>query len=165
MELTQSILKSRLHYEPETGIFTWLVNHHSVKAATVAGSANGNGYIHIGVSGKNTQAHRLAFLYMTGEFPPDEIDHINGARNDNRWSNLRPVSRAENNKNSKRRHDNTSGVTGVSWCKTRKRWAAHIQVDGKPVNLGRFTDFFEAVSARKLAERKYNFHPNHGRSA
>jgi hypothetical protein len=94
--ITQEKLKQVLSYSPETGVFRWAVNKppRAISGA-IAGFYNGNGYIRISVSGVREYAHRLAFLWMTGEIP-DVVDHINHCRSDNRWANLRSVSQAVN---------------------------------------------------------------------
>jgi len=102
--------------------------------------------------------HRLIWKLLYGE-DPEEIDHINGNRSDNRITNLRSVCHYENMRNSKQYSGNTSGVTGVSWCKDRPKWRAGI--GGKV--LGDFDRFEDAVAARKQAEKEYGYHPNHGR--
>ena len=95
--LDQKTLKENLEYCPDTGNFTWLVSKNNrVKAGAIASNINYYGYVRIGINGKQYGAHRLAFLWMTGEFP-DECDHINHQRSDNRWENLRSVTSAENN--------------------------------------------------------------------
>ena len=164
MSLTQSYLKSILHYSPETGVFTRLVRTaNRTNAGDIAGSMC-NGYKVIGVLGKQEKAHRLAFLYMLGEIPTGTVDHINGERTDNRWDNLRHVSQAVNSRNAKLRLDNTSGVPGVSWFKRTKQWYCTIKVNYKSIFLGYHNDKFEAICARKSAENRLGFHPNHGRS-
>ena len=88
--ITQKHLKEILDYNTETGIWTWRVNQaRRIKIGQRAGTIISDGHRHIGISGKFYKAHRLAWLYMTGEFPKDEIDHINGVPDDNRWCNLR----------------------------------------------------------------------------
>ena len=161
-ELTQEYLKSILDYNPDTGIFVWKERRKSnQKKGKVAGTPS-NGYIRISINFKKFRAHRLAFLYMEGRFP-EEVDHINGVRDDNRWINLRNVSKSINQRNSKLRKNNTSGISGVFWCKRTKKWRSCIKLNGKYKYLGYFTDFFEACCARKSAEVEHNFHPNHGR--
>lgn len=91
-----------------------------------------------------------------------EIDHENHIRNDNRIENLRLVSSKGNKKNTTRRCDNTSGVTGVHWFKRECKWKVQIKVDGKQRHLGLFDNLDDAVAARKAAERQYGFHENHG---
>jgi len=157
--ITQAGLKELLNYNPETGDFAW------VKSKKPAGGISSYGYRRIIIDGKEHKAHRLAWLYTHGVFPEDQIDHINGVRHDNRIYNLRTVTNAENHRNRKKRCTNTSGVTGVSWFKLNKSWGAYINANEKRVFLGLFKDLISAVAARKSAERQYEYHPNHGRSA
>ena len=90
--LTQSELKSLLHYDPETGLFTWIAPlSNRVQVGDVCSTVAPIGYILIGVRGQKLYAHRLAWLYMTGEWPENQIDHINCVKTDNRWANLREV--------------------------------------------------------------------------
>ena len=100
---------------------------------------------------------------MTGKWPKERMDHINHIRKDNRWLNLRETTNQENNKNASKRKDNTSGVPGVYWAKHCNKWLASINNGGERVNLGGFTDWFEAVCAKMSANNKYGFHSNHGR--
>ena len=162
--ITQARLKELLHYDPETGIFTRIKSYCSkAKIGNIAGVLKKDGYLRIGVDGRHL-AHRLAFVYMTGEFSK-VTDHINGNRSDNRWENLRSVTNNENLKNQKMRSTNTSGVMGVYWSKVSKKWAASIRSNGGKFHLGVFDDINDAYAARRAAEKKYNFHPNHGRAA
>lgn len=154
--ITQSALKELLHYCPETGIFRWRVSLGTAKAGSVAGYLDGNGYQQIGIQGKPYLAHRLAWLYEFGEFPPNDLDHKNRVRSDNRICNLRPATKAENNQNCSMRRDNTSGHVGVYWYKRDKKWRAKIQINRKTTQLGRFTNLEDAIAARKAAELKYH---------
>jgi len=99
---------------------------------------------------------------MYGFFPSHGLDHINGEGLDNRIVNLREADQGVNMKNTSRRVDNMSGVTGVHWYKNRKKWQAQIQVNGKRIFLGYFDDIDDAIAVRKLANIKYGFHNNHG---
>jgi len=163
--LTQARLKAVLFYNPETGIFLW--RHHRYNrliAGTRAGSLHKSvGYRRIKFDGKEHREHRLAVLYMTGEFPPDQVDHINGTRTDNRWKNLRCVDRHQNHKNSKLLSTNKTGIPGVKIVNRKSRYHVSICDKGNQLNLGTFIDFFEACCARKSAEIQYNYHENHGR--
>jgi len=146
-----------LNYDPETGIFTWLVsNSNRVKVGDVAGTLNNKGYVVITIDGKLHQAHRLAFLYMTG-FIPKEVDHINRQTYYNAWSNLRSVSHKENMINRGMQLNNTSRFVGVCWDKANFKWVATIGLSGKTKHLGRFISKVDAISARTKAEIKYNF--------
>jgi hypothetical protein len=164
--ITQDALKELLSYNPETGDFTWLkAITNSIRVGGLAGTCNNLGYWKIKIFGKLYGAHRLAWLYTYGSFPPDQTDHINGRRDDNRIENLRAVTNSENTRNGKRRYTNTSGVTGVRWRKQDQSWQAQISDKGKQLHLGLFKDLFSAVAVRKSAESKYGYHPNHGRGA
>jgi HNH endonuclease len=162
--ITQSELKEILHYNHDTGVFTRLVSTgNRVKVGEIAGYSMGCGYISIGVHKKYYLAHRLAWLYMTGYWPNDKIDHINHIRDDNRFCNLREVTHRENLMNSSMYKNNSSGITGVYWYKKYSMWLIMISIKGKQINLGYFVDKFEAICARKSAENKYGFHINHGK--
>lgn len=160
--LTQERLKQLFRYTPKTGRFTRLCSQPSVNAGDVAGCLQ-RGYVKIGIDGKVYNAHRLAWLYVNGEFPENQIDHVNGVRDDNRICNLRDVTNIENHKNQKTPVNNTSGVIGVSWIKGSKKWRSKIGKEFMQIRLGEFTDKFEAICARKSAENKYEYHANHGR--
>ena len=107
---------------------------------------------------------RVMFLLMEGRWPEHQIDHINGDPTDNRWSNLREVTAAENSQNLAMSSANTSGRMGVSFNKRRGKWQASIKVNGRGVALYWGTSFNDAVAAREAAEVKYGYHENHGRS-
>ncbi len=135
-------LKGLLKYDPETGAFTWLVKRKSRAGYVLPGSVAGSvhkrtGYREIGIEGKLYLAHRLAWLYVHGEWPDNLIDHKDGERDNNKLSNLRQADRSINGQNMRGpRKDGTSGYLGVTWSKQRKKWAAQISVDGKHCHLG-----------------------------
>jgi len=163
--ITQSELKSVLNYDMKTGLFTWIVDKPNAPAGTVAGTIrknDGKSYIIITINNIKHRAHRLAFLYVNGVFSNDLTDHINGNGTDNRWCNLRTVDPVNNNRNMRRRVDNTTGVTGVHWSNKDKVWVASLKVGKDRGYLGSFHSFEEAVSVRKQAEIDAGFHPNHG---
>jgi len=175
--LTQEMLKTVLDYNPETGEFIWLERPLSAfvdqrarncwnahYAGNVAGCTTAYGYRVITINFTYYMAHRLAFLYMTGKFPEDKTDHINGVRADNRWINLRAVSHRENMINAKLTARNKSGQMGVRLHKKSGKWYAKIKVDCKEVWLGSFSDKADAIAARKEAEITYGYHANHGRA-
>ena len=155
-ELTAEKLRMLLHYEPATGIFTWKVRAaNSVKVGDIAGCPDGQGYLRVRVQSQRYRAHRLAWLYMYGEWPEDQIDHINRVRTDNRICNLREVTNKQNGQNAGKYSHNTSGHTGVSWNKHRSKWRAHIRHSQKSIRLGDFTNIEDAIAARKAAEKLY----------
>lgn len=163
-KLTQGRLKEVLHYDPDTGIFTWLDGYQPPRSATgsKAGGLNRAGYTRIGVDGTRYLAHRLAVLYMTGRLPTLEVDHINGVRDDNRWSNLRECTHAQNHQNrgrpapSERAAERASGRIGVTWHKLRQKWRASVSVAGKQVHAGLFDTPEEAHQAYLAAKAKYH---------
>lgn len=158
--LTQEALKAILEYDPATGIFSWLVVKRCAGGRTKIGQKAGfiragDGYVFIGIDGFAYQAQNLAWLYMTGEWPQDIVDHENRNRADNRWVNLRPATWVQNCQNKNIRSDNKSGVTGVSFDAARGKWAARIRVDGRYLSLGRHSSKDDAISARRAAELRY----------
>jgi hypothetical protein len=156
--ITLERLKEVLHYEPETGVFTWIVSTgRRVKAGGIAGcTANERGAYVIGVDGRNYLAHRLAHFYVVGRWPEGGLDHIDRNPSNNRIRNLRCVSNSENCQNKDKPSNNTSGYLGVCWCKAVQKWQAKI---GMPIKrtlwLGNFDTIEEAVAARKAAELIY----------
>ena len=161
--LTQKRLKEVLRYCPKSGGFLWLVTTKRLKKGDVAGFIGNLGYRKIKIDTKAYLAHRLAWLYIYGDFPENQIDHVNGVRHDNRISNLRDVTAADNMKNRRRAKNNKSGLYGVYLDPRTKRWVARIGVDKSVISLGGFEKKEEAFAARAEAEKKYGFHPNHGK--
>jgi len=166
-QLTQEYLKSVLLYDPLTGVFKWISKptprSNKVVIGGIAGDKDARGYMRIGIKGHRYPSHRLAWLYMTGGWPKNGIDHINHDKSDNRWSNLRDIAHQDNLKNQRARTTNKSGVTGVSWDRARNKWYAYIRFDGKTIQLGRHEKLEDAKVAREIAKRKYSYHPNHGK--
>jgi hypothetical protein len=160
-------------YEPDTGHFYWLVRQGRQAAGARAGSRRLRGYRQIRINGKMVQAGRLAWLFMKGEWPPEgiKIDHWNRQTDDNRWSNLRLATDAQNSANASIRPDNTSGYPGIHWQARAKLWCAYIhQKSPDParkksvkLHLGYFKTKAEAIAARKAAEQHYfgAFAPKH----
>jgi hypothetical protein len=147
--LTQEYLKTLLSYDPATGMFAWRARRGSIKAGASAGSIC-QGYINISIDGKLQKAHRLAWLYVNGEFPNGDIDHINGNRADNRIVNLRQVTRAQNMQNM----DSKNGTCGTSYAKNISRWRAGIRKNGKRYHLGCFATQEEAHAAYLKAKQE-----------
>lgn len=161
--LNQAKLKQLLHYNPDTGEFYWLkkVLKDTIKTKR-AGTKNKSGYRFIKIDNINYQEHRLVWLYMYGKFPDKCIDHINHIRDDNRLSNLREVSHAENMRNLALAKNNSSGVAGIYWCKTKSKYISQIKLNGKRVYQRSFNTIDEAISQRKAKLLELGFHPNHG---
>ncbi|NOR58447.1 MAG: HNH endonuclease [Sulfurimonas sp.] len=163
-ELTQERLKELIHYCPESGLFTRVITRGSAKKGGSVGVTDANnGYMRVKIDGKNYLLHRLAFLYMEGEFPVGQVDHPNHIRDDNRWCNLRKVTQTENQRNASLRKDNKTGFTGVRWHKLNRKWNSSCSVNGSVISLGSYVTFYAACYARHAANVKYGFHANHGR--
>jgi hypothetical protein len=158
-ELTVEDVRKLFHYDGEQ--LWWRERPtKNFDMSKPAGKSEADGYRRIGVSGKLYLAHRLIWVHVHGVWPLHQIDHINHKRNDNRIENLRDTK--ENALNQSTPKNNSSGVVGVCWHKPSKKWQAQIRVNGKQIHLGGHLRKEDAIQARKEAERKYGFHPNHG---
>ena len=157
-DLTAEYVREILDYDPGTGVFKWKwrddvrKNENTRWTGKVAGCVGSDGYLEIGINYRLYYAHRLAWLYVHGEWPPEQIDHIDGDRPNNRIDNLRLATRQENNRNVGLQKNNTTGIKGVCWDKCRGKYMAHITIDGNLHNLGRFDTLTEAAAARAAAE-------------
>jgi len=160
-KLTQNKLKEELDYNPKTGIFTLKKDSGSkLKKGDIAGSINKvDGYIRIQIDHKKYLASRLAWFYMEGYWPENEIDHHNRIKTDNSFDNLRHVTRTCNARNSGKGKRNSSGVVGVDWHLSLNNWRATITINNKQIHLLSSKNFDDVVMARWLGEKKYNF-PN-----
>lgn len=155
-DLTQARLLEVYTYEPTTGEFHRVASGGGRKAGSLAGSASRDGYNRIMVDGYLYLAHRLAWIAVTGEWPADEIDHINGVRSDNRLSNLRDVPHQVNSQNKRRANSNgQTRLLGVSQDKRRKAcWGARIKLNGQLIHLGNFASPELAHAAYSEAKRQ-----------
>lgn len=164
--LTAERLKELLDYDPGSGVFTWKVARRGqyARPGVAAGTRHINGYMCIGVDRRRYLAHRLAWLYMTGEWPRDEVDHRNLDRLDNRWVNLRAANHDENSRNTRIRRNNTTGLKGVSHYHDGPRsFRARIFVKGKEHHLGLFATAEEAHEA--YCKASANLHGEFGRAS
>lgn len=158
--ITQDLVRSLLHYEPETGVFVWnggvTVRQANLMKGRIAGGLRpSDGYWCIKIGRRKYAAHRLAWLYMTGELPA-LIDHINGERTDNRWANLRVADKSVNNHN--RRGPNSTSSTGLLGAFKAQGgcFKSAISVRGKSIFLGQFDTADEAHAAYMAAKAKYH---------
>lgn len=145
--LTSFELTRKLCYNEQSGLFTWLQfdgKSNRVRAGEIAGTPTTKGYIAIRINRAPYLAHRLAWLYMTGSFPINQIDHINRIRTDNRWCNLRDVTQFVNRKNSASYDD----ASGAFYDKCRDKWQSWITFEGRKIFLGRH-------DSREIAECAY----------
>ena len=166
-----------LSYNKETGLCVWRKRKHidfpntpkhilsgwnTKWAGKIAGTTNNKEYVQVALNGGLFKLHRVIWVLVTGENPKDQVDHINHDRRDNRWSNLRLVSGAENNKNASIPKHNTSGVSGVGIHRQTGKFRAHVSVKNKYIHLGLFNNMDNAIKARESALTKFGFHKNHG---
>lgn len=170
-EITPALLRELLRYEPDTGQLFWRERPRSLftldrefrrwngrYAGKPASYRRGTGYLGLFVFRRGFSAHRIAWAMHHDEWPVGDIDHINGDREDNRICNLRDVTRSENCRNAKLSKANKTGAIGVTY--RRGKWRASMHI-----HLGLFDTLEAAVAARKEAEARFGYHPNHGRAA
>ena len=158
--LTSARLRELLEYDPQTGVFTWLADRgRMAKAGDVAGSLHHHGYVVIRIDGAIHRAHRLAWLYMHGFLPVNEIDHRNGIRSDNRSENLREATKAQNMGNQLNSHARSkSKILGVRFHKRDGKWTSEISTNKKRHYLGLFETAELAEAAYLAAKRAmHNF--------
>lgn len=161
--LTAAYVRSMLLYDPRTGIFRHKYPRFRVRAGEVAGSPNEWGHIRIKLDGKLYMAHRLAWIYMTGEEPPCQIDHRDTNPANNAWLNLRLATGSQNMCNIGMRKDNKTGFKGVSWHPKKRRFSAGIRYQGRKRHLGYFDDPSEAYELYCLAaDMLHGEFANHG---
>ncbi|MDP2322518.1 MAG: HNH endonuclease [Gammaproteobacteria bacterium] len=155
--LTANRARELLALDPGTGVLTWRIKpNRRIRIGSVAGSLRPDGYLCIRVEGNIYQCHRINWLIIHGSWPNGEIDHINGITTDNRITNLRDVTRAENSQNQRRGMSNNKlGVLGVR--RLRGRFTAQIGIDHRVIYLGTFITQEAAQTAYLLAKQK--LHP------
>lgn len=159
--IDSATLRSLVKYRPETGEFVRLVGSGKgakLGAITLGTLDSSNGYRRLCVGGRRYYAHRLAWLYVTGSWPEKQIDHRNLDRGDNRFSNLRPATNAQNNQREKARADSETKVLGVSWHKRAGKYVSQIGHEGQTRYLGLFETIEEATAVRRTAEVSLHSH-------
>jgi hypothetical protein len=159
--LTAAYLRSILHYNPETGVFTWRIDFGrwgQLKAGTRADyPARSNGvyrYNRINIGRHRIYAHLAAWIYMTGEWPKLQIDHRDTNKTNNRWLNLREASPSENGCNVSLKTNNKSGEKNVSWSNTYNKWEVILYKDKKRIYAGRYADINVARSVAREKRAK-----------
>lgn len=167
-ELTQDDVLRLFDYDEDSGVVTRKIRTaNRTHVGDVVGckwtGSNGKSYLIVQINKKQYFLHRIIYLHVNGHWP-DEIDHEDGNGLNNKLNNLKNVSRAENQRNRRKYSTNSSGYSGVHWHKRYKKWMARIMVEGKRKHLGYFDKLDDAISVKRYAEIKYNFHPNHGKS-
>ena len=177
MRLSVDYLRIRFRYEQKTGKLFWreaapehfkLRRTHLAWNTRFAGKEVGarlkNGYLYVNLKKRVMLVHRVIFAMVRGYWP-EQVDHINHNRIDNRIENLRSANFVINGQNISLPSDNTSGRIGVYWFRQRGVWYARIKCDGKNHHLGYFANKDDAIKAREAAERRFGFHQNHGAPA
>lgn len=182
-ELSQRDVKELLEYDKEAGLLFWkkrtpkwftdgknsaesTCNTWNTKfSGTLALNAVlASGYKKGCILCKQYYAHRIIWLWMTGEWPTKNIDHKDGNPSNNSWNNLRDVEQKINCKNLKMGKNNLSGKTGVHWSQSRNKWVVQIMVDYKNIFCGHYDSFEDACKRRDLEELKHGFYDNHGKA-
>lgn len=153
MALTQERLRELLDYDPETGVFRNKVARSNVPAGSVAGSLTQSGYVRISVDDVSYRAHRLAWLWMTGEWPRAFVDHRDTDKANNRWSNLREASKSQNGANRPVQANSRSKLKGAHFTKANGKWMSLIQHHGRKLYLGYFPTAEEAHAAYAAAAK------------
>jgi len=150
VRITAAELRSLVSYDPETGEFIRLSTGSAISVRP-----DSEGYVGFSVAGQKDRAHRWAWLYMTGEWPLEDIDHIDGVRSNNAFRNLRAVSRVTNSQNQRRaRSNNKTGLLGAHWHAAAGKFTAQISVRGKRTHLGLFATAEDAHAAYVEAKRR-----------
>lgn len=175
------LIRTLLDYDPTTGVFRWKprtpdmfetelhTTEHMCKtwnsryAGNIIDTKDRNGYTQIIIFKRKYRANRIAWLYITGCWPTDLIDHDNTNTSDDRFDNLRPASFSQNQANRRLSSNNRSGVKGVSWCSKRNKWRAVIQINRKQIHIGYFDTIDEAYT--KVCEARYKYHGDFARVA
>lgn len=155
MRITQEKLKGIVNYNSDTGLMTWSTPRKGCVVGAEVGTITPLGYRSVHLEGYRYLVHRLAWLFVYGEWPSGQIDHKNRDRLDNRISNLRVATPSQNQANKGMRSDNTSAVKGVTWDAEKKKWISAIHVDGKRKFLGRFDKLEDAAFSYSLAAKRY----------
>lgn len=151
--ITQARLKELVTYDPETGLFTRNQAWGTLPAGRVTGKQDGN-YVQIKLDGVRYTAHRLAWLYMTGEWPSNgQVDHDDRNPGNNKWDNLKDVTNQLNHRNKGLQSNNTSGCKGVCLNKRTGKYVATIKNAGKVTYLGCYDTLDQAIVARRNGER------------
>lgn len=156
--IDSKIANSMFRYDGFDGVLRWGFSSAKFKAGEAVGTHTSSQnchtrYLQVRLFGEMYKVHRIVWLMKTGEFPKRYIDHIDGDGLNNSWDNLREATPSQNMMNQRVRSDSESGVKGVSFDKSRKKWYAYINVDGKRKMLGRHETLEEAAGARLAAER------------
>lgn len=149
-------------FDHRNGQLYWKINSRCIKAGMRAGCLHQSGYRYVRLRKEIYAEHRLIFLMLHG-YLPEEVDHINGCKSDNRPENLRAATTITNQQNVRKRRDNKSGAKGVSWCKTAGKFRVRIAIDGQLKSFGSYRDFEMAeLVAIEVRNKYHKSYANHG---
>lgn len=164
--ISHSELLKTIDYNPLTGLVTWKIKpSKNILKGSRAGHyciSRKKKYRSIGIQGVVKREHCWIWYLMTGLYPDNEIDHINGDGTDNKWRNLRKVTTSINRHNHRKYSNNKSGITGVFWSESKRTWLVSFVIDGKQKRTAQRKDFFEACCIRKSLEHKHGYSEQHG---
>lgn len=149
--ISREALHDSLDYNPATGVFRYKKNHMLSRIGTIAGYLTNTGYRKISINNREYYEHRLAWIYVYGELPAQDIDHINEIKSDNRIANLRAATRSQNNINTANGKGGFLGVKGVTYDRVNLKYRAKIAKDYRTIHLGRFESLDEAAAAYRAA--------------
>lgn len=147
-------------YDKNSGQIFWRKSRPGATAGKEAGSITAQGYRQICTGGRAYQSHRIAVLLVTGKWPEGEVDHLNGNRSDNRWENLRVVSRTQNMRNKSFRTVTKSGHAGI--YRQNNKWRVKVGAGAGQIHIGYFDKIEDAIAARLAAEKALNYSSRHG---
>lgn len=153
-ELTQQSLKEVFYYCPCSGLFKWKRKRKGVRQGAVAGTIGKDGYRIIMFNGANYYAHRLAWFYVYGTWPENDLDHSDAVRSNECFFNFRPATRGQNMQNGTLRSNNTSGYKGVAFHYGTMKWRAYIKRNGMQIALGLFFTKEDAALAYNKAAKE-----------
>lgn len=161
MTISQKRLKELFTYNAQTGHLYWRVsNSNAIKVGQRAGHKRPDGYVVVYADGISYREHRLIWLWHTGSFPKNFIDHKNGIRDFNKIENLREATKSQNSQNAARQRNNTSGYTGVVWNARQERWIARVKVNGEVHHFGTHATPEDAHAAYLAGKaRLHSFQP------
>lgn len=160
-EISQDMLHKFYSYDPNSGVMTYRLPTRQHKVGDIVGFKHSGGYIGFSHDNKQYLLHRIIWLYMTGEFP-EQVDHIDHDRTNNKWDNLRDVDNTTNSKNCSISTNSSTGVNGVSKIKATGKFRVYINDNRKQIHIGVFDSLEEAKAARAKANLEYHFNENHG---
>lgn len=159
-EITLSRLRELVEYVPETGVFLWRAGR---RKGRTAGTSRKNGYRLLQLDGVSYYQHRLAWFYVRGEWPINDVDHEDENKRNNAWNNLRLATKSQNQHNRSTPRNNTSGIKGVSWDAKAGKWCAQLSHNRVKHRLGVFTDKHEAaLDVQALRDKLHGAFSNHG---